>query len=200
MEPDVNADLAVLGRKRARLGEDHVAPIVDLCDEIVQQRELPSGAVPYPDPDQGGVGARALFVLSHPGASAPDTRFLSLGNQDDGANLQLSECERAGVPVAAIAHWNIVPFPISGKRPDAEELREGAPWLTRLIGLLPALRVVVLFGAPASKKGRAAIPRGRGLAVIEGPSPSPPEGAKRAARVEIAAAFDEVASVLRGGC
>ncbi|WP_328306856.1 hypothetical protein [Actinomycetospora sp. NBC_00405] len=197
MEPDENANLLLLDRKRARLGEPHVAPIVALCDEIAESRRLPAGAVPYPDPEHGGTGARALFVLSHPGAAAPETRFLSLGNQDSSARLALAECERVGLGMHEIAHWNAVPFPIAESTPSTTEKQQGAPWLPRLIKLLPELLVVVLLGNPAKASWPRAFPWGSDLAVVEGPSPGRPGINRRGAKEELAAAFDEVAKIVR---
>lgn len=197
MEPDENADLRVLERKRARLAEGHVAPIVALCDEIAESRGLRPGAVPYPDPDHGGTGARALFVLSHPGAAAPETRFLSLGNHDASARLALSECERAGLRLDEIAHWNAVPFPIAEPTPSTTEKRAGAPWLPRLIALMPDLVVAVLLGNPAKESWPRAFPWGSDLTVVEGPSPGRPGINRRGAKEELAAAFDETAALVR---
>lgn len=57
-----HADPAVVAAKYARIREPHVAPLSDLADKIAAAEGLPAGAVPYPDPDFGGILARALCL------------------------------------------------------------------------------------------------------------------------------------------
>ncbi|WP_433802958.1 uracil-DNA glycosylase family protein [Actinomycetospora sp. CA-084318] len=194
MESFENDKPWVLDRKRARLHEPHIAPLVSLADRVAAERGLNPGAVPYPDPDHGGTRARVLFVLSHPGAAAPDTRFLSLGNPDSSAWLCLQHCVRVGLPLDTITHWNAVPFPIAGKTPSGTEKRQGAPWLRRLVDLLPDLEVVCLLGAPARDAWPLAFPTTSPCRVVEGPSPGPPRINHRGVKEELAATFDEVAA------
>ena len=62
-----HGDSDFLQRKQARLEEPHVKPIQDLVRRI----RLASGdpAVPFVDPDGGGVAARVLLLLEAPGQS-----------------------------------------------------------------------------------------------------------------------------------
>lgn len=61
-----NVDALVVKAKHARLGEAHVAPLVELADAIAADRGRPCGAVPYPDPLSGGVRARVLLLMETP--------------------------------------------------------------------------------------------------------------------------------------
>ena len=61
-----NVDALVVKAKHARLGEAHVAPLVELADAIAADRGRPCGEVPYPDPLSGGVRARVLLLMETP--------------------------------------------------------------------------------------------------------------------------------------
>jgi hypothetical protein len=65
-----HADPTIVAAKHARVREPRVAPLSDLADKIAAAEGLPSGAVPYPDPDFGGIHAGALFLLDNPGLRA----------------------------------------------------------------------------------------------------------------------------------
>ncbi|EHR61561.1 uracil-DNA glycosylase [Saccharomonospora cyanea] len=158
--PRANASRVVVKAKHARLqaGEPHVAPLVELADRIAIARGLPAGRaeVPYPDPDGGGIHARALFLLSDPGpatdldhARGNGSGLLSIDNDDPTAQRLWLAYKDAGLERRRCLHWNAVPFPITGKQPSAAEKNEAALWTIELLTTLPHLRVVVLMGRVA---------------------------------------------------
>jgi hypothetical protein len=163
--------------KDPRLCEERVAPLVALATEIAAARGLPGGAVPYPDPDTGGTGARALVLLESPAASASAAERLRAGYAS------------AGLDPAQVLHWNAVPWSTQRRSPSAAELREARTWLPRLLALLGELRVAVLLGVPAQQYWGPGIAEAPGrvplVPVLAGPHPSQ------------AGADDRLATVLR---
>ncbi len=165
--PRANADRVVVEAKHARLraGEPHVAPLVELADRIAIARGLPSGQaeVPYPDPDGGGVHARALFLLSDPGpatdldhARGNGSGLLSIDNDDPTAQRLWGTYKDVGLERRQCLHWNAVPFPIAGRQPSTTEKNEATAWTIELLRMLPRLRIVVLMGRVAEDSWRRA--------------------------------------------
>ncbi|MGW4533575.1 uracil-DNA glycosylase [Nocardia sp. NPDC004340] len=131
-----------------------MAPINALADEIADRYDLPRGAVPYLDPDQGGIHARALILLDTPGPKAKmdsGSGLLSLDNDDPTAACLRKEYALRGVDWKDVVHWNVCPFPTSD--PDGqsttEERQIGAQWTRRLVALLPYVRTVLPLGGNA---------------------------------------------------
>lgn len=63
----------------------HVAALNDLADRIADTEGIPQGRVPYVDPAQRGIRARALVLLDNPSTQAEvgtGTGMLSLDNPD----------------------------------------------------------------------------------------------------------------------
>lgn len=92
-----------------RLDEPHVAPIVAFADQLAARRGLDAGAVPYPDPDGGGVHARVLFLLNDPGDGATDSRMLTVLNDDPTSRKQLGAIDHTGFDRSTALHWNGIP-------------------------------------------------------------------------------------------
>jgi uracil-DNA glycosylase len=128
----------------------HIAPVNALVDRL--RAEPGKAGVPYVAPVYGGVNARVLFVARDPGpktqADHGGSGFLSLDNDDPSAERFAKLLETAGVPVAETLRWNAYPWYIN-RRPEGQELDDGAEALRQLLGLLPRLRVVVLLGRSA---------------------------------------------------
>ena len=144
---DVTAD------KRRRIHDAHVAPLTRLVEEINEGRVH---RVPWFDPDGGGVGARVLFLHENPGRRATAERgsgFISADNADDTAANFFRMRDEAGLPRDQLVSWNVVPwYQPDGKRTanaSRQDVIGAVPWLARLIGLLPELRLVVTMGERA---------------------------------------------------
>lgn len=112
---------AVVAAKVARIDEPHVKPLNAVVREINDARG--AGSVPWFDPDGGGANARILFLLECPGPKATQRKGSGLISADNDD------------PTAA----------------NFFALREAAPWLTRVVDLLPDLRRVVLMGKRAQR-------------------------------------------------
>ena len=90
--PKWQRDPDFLAVKQGRLREEHVAPLQALVDEIRQDRD--TDAVPYVDPDSGGVGARVLFIVESPaGPGALRSGMLSPNDDDETAANMWRLCE-----------------------------------------------------------------------------------------------------------
>ncbi len=187
--------------KLGRIREPHVAPLNALADKIATARGVLAGAVPYVDPDLGGIHAHVLGIAANPGpmtdrAAQGGSGMLSLENNDESAAFCHREYARVGVSWSAIVHWNAVPFPTRTRTPTAAEKREGLPWLPRFLALfdLAAVRVVVLFGNLAQDMWkRATVKLPAGVHVVPSKHPSrlvqnrSPEN-----RAALYAAFDQI--------
>src|SRR5699024_4587455 len=148
MPARANASKRVVAAKRSKLSEPHIAPLVALADEIAAARGMQAGMLPYPDPELGGVYARALFLLSTPGpyAKAEHSGLLSLENDDPTAERQYNTYRAVGLDMGKCVHWNAVPWPTAERTPTGAEQRDAFPWLVRLMRLFTQLRVVVVLG------------------------------------------------------
>jgi uracil-DNA glycosylase len=149
--------------RRARLEmlrEPHIAPLTAFVDEIRRERAA-SGAdpsfrpeyVPYLDPMDGGIDARALFLQEAPGRRAVTSGFVSRNNPDETAKNNYVMQEDAGLRREDAVRWNIVPWYIGNddkiRAALGTDLQEGRPYLSRFLELLPRLEFVVLLGKNA---------------------------------------------------
>lgn len=145
-------DPAVRTRRLAMVEHPHVAPLSRFVRRICREQHC-TDCVPYFDPLDGGVRARALFLLEAPGRKAVVSGFISRNNDDETAKNMLGLLAGAGIARRDTVLWNVVPWYIGdGRRIRAARNADFAlarRHLTRLIELLPRLRVVVLVGLKA---------------------------------------------------
>lgn len=141
----------VVADKRRRTHDRHVAPLNRLVKEINTGRDAHS--VPWFDPDGSGTTARVLFLLENPGRRATAARgsgFISADNNDDTAANFFGLRDQACLPRDLLVAWNVVPWyqPDGDRTANAtrQDVTDALPWLLRVIGLLPGLRVVVTMG------------------------------------------------------
>jgi hypothetical protein len=135
-----------------RRSEDHVAPLVQFADALGAERGLPSGTVPYVDPDGGGVHSRVLFLLNDPGDGAQSgtggSGMLTMLNEDQTSRKQRAAVEASGLERSVAMHWNAVPWPVP-KGTAPKHVSAGGRSLVRLVELLPDLRGILALGATA---------------------------------------------------
>lgn len=148
--------------------DDHIAPINRLVDEI---REEPGrGWAPYVAPMYGGINARLLSVLRDPGPMTQvngGSGFLCMENDDATAEAICNFFDAAGIKADDIVPWNAYPWYIN-RKPTAVELNAGVAPLTRILDLLPKLRVVMLHGGAAHSAWKRLIRRHPNLVAIRG--------------------------------
>jgi uracil-DNA glycosylase len=157
------------------LGDSHIAPLTVFVEEL--RTEIgPDYDVPYFDPLDGGIEAKALFVLEAPGAKATQSGFISRDNPDETAKNMLAFLIEAELKRSDTILWNVVPWYIGDDtriRPaNSRDIRDGLPYLEKLTKLLPHLKVIALVGKKASRAS-AMIRSITQLPVIETYHPSP---------------------------
>jgi uracil-DNA glycosylase len=151
-----------------------MASLTKLVDEMRAQVQFD---IPLFDPLDGGVNAECLFLLEAPGPKAVCTGFVSRNNPDETAkNLMLLSIE-AGIDRERTILWNVVPWYIGNgsviRGATASDVREGLPYLFRLLELLTELQIVALVGRPAGRVRSKISQRYPNLEIVEMPHPSP---------------------------
>jgi hypothetical protein len=153
-----------------------VAPLSALADRIATAEGLPLGAVPYPDPDFGGIHARALFLLDNPGPRAKlgtgGSGLLSIDNDDPSAARTHAAYRQFGIDRGMCLHWNVCPFPTAIDQSSTAERTRAVPYTKELLGLLPHLELVILLGRAAEDGWRRTAVRHNDITVLTAPHPS----------------------------
>lgn len=173
-EPKSLGDPEARAKRLRQIREHHIAPLTAYVEQL-RQLVGPNANIPYFDPWDGGIEARALFLLEAPGAKAASSGFVSRNNPDETAKNLFTLLEQAGLERRETLIWNAVPWYIgSGTKIRAAtttDLHAGLRPLPLLLDLLPNLTTVVLLGRKAAK-AREHVSRSR-LRVFECPHPSP---------------------------
>jgi len=190
--------------KSQRIGqihEPHVERLTKFVHEIRRDRAL-RNEVPFFDPADGGINAECLFVLEAPGPNAVKSGFVSSNNPDESAKNWLLISRESGLSRKRTIAWNIVPWYLgSGKkiRPaKATDIKEGWPYLLKLLDLLPNLRIIVLVGRKAQKVTSRLQAIRSDLQILNCPHPSPSfMNRKPQNRGILLSALEEVATVLK---
>lgn len=133
--------------------DPHVESVNRLVDRL---RGGTRGWMPHVDPGYGGVNAEILFLFQDPGPGTDDrlgagSGFLSAENDDPSAEL-LSECmEAAGLEPGQVITWNAYPWALPKGRnaPTAADLEIGAHTFTKLLDLLPRIKLIIAAGRAA---------------------------------------------------
>jgi uracil-DNA glycosylase len=184
--------------RRAHLSAAHMAPI-EAFVERVRDAAPTSATVPSADPCDGGVLARALFLMEAPGPRAIASGFVSRNNPDETAANVFALQQEAGLERGQVLLWNIVPWYLGDGtriRPaTATDVTRGSGSLFDLLEILTQLEVAVLVGAPAQRiSSRLAA---TGLAILSSPHPSPvPMRTRPDTRGRILAVWRQAASML----
>ena len=138
-------------RRAAMLNHSHIAPLVKYLADIKarhSEKELPCF-----DPCDGGIGAKALFLLEAPGPKAVGSTFISRNNPDPTARNLCDLLSEANIARADSLIWNIVPWYVGDgtriRAVNSRDIKQALPHLKDLIGLLPDLKVIVLVGKKA---------------------------------------------------
>ena len=180
VDPDQPKSLADADERRRRMSllhEDHVAPLTAFVERLRAERGV-GREIPYFDPLDGGVDARALLLLEAPGPKAVQSGFVSRNNPDETAKNFLLACRDAGLDRRQTVVWNIVPWYIGDgkkiRRAGVRDLHEGLPFLlARLIPMLHRLQAVVLIGGKADRAYAWIRPPYPNLRIFHCPHPSP---------------------------
>ncbi len=138
----------------ARRYEDHVAPINQLVDELIQ--EVPNSTMPYVPPYHGGINAVILQLYRDPGPMTSLERsgsgFIGCENDDPTADLIASCLDDAGVDQALVMPWNAYPWYLPEQAGiGVSHIVRGIDPLRRLLALMPAVHTVVTHGRDADE-------------------------------------------------
>ena len=147
---------ALLVAQRARFTEPPVTSLNALAVEI----EHATGyVVPRFDPSSAGVDAEALLLLQSPGPASTSERgsgIISAFNDDATAEHFHQLLTRHGIGFDRILLWNVVPWWLPAtsttgtfRSPGSADLSAAAPWLERVLALLPKTRAIVTLGRKA---------------------------------------------------
>ncbi|MDQ3812617.1 MAG: N-acetyltransferase, partial [Armatimonadota bacterium] len=130
-------------QKKDMLGQGHMKPLIEYWERV--RLEQPDKKIPCFDPCDGGINARALFLLEAPGPKAVDTGFISRNNPDPTAKNLCDLLGEAGIARCDTLIWNIVPWYVgegdgSRIRPvNKQDIQQAVPYLKGLIDLLKRL-------------------------------------------------------------
>lgn len=131
------------------LPASHMCPLM----QLIKQWRSEGLEVPNPDPNDGGVNAKALFLLESPGPKAVGSQFISRDNPDPSArNLGVS-LALSGIARSDSLIWNVVPYCVStinsNKNASPAQIRSAIPYTQDFIDLLTNLRAIVFCGRRA---------------------------------------------------
>lgn len=137
--------------REARLGEPHVRPLMDLVRDLRSR----GFCTPNVDPDDGGVNARALFLLETPGPRAVGSGFVSRKNPDPSAENMGRALDDAGFARSDVLIWNVVPYCLSTPNKNLNatvaQIHNAIPDTQAFVDILPNLNVVVFCGRRSQK-------------------------------------------------
>lgn len=118
-------------------------PLVAYREDLIARTHK---VIPHFDPEDGGVKAELLLLLSHvdgdPGIGKNGSDFISMENEDDTATNFREVIRDLGLKRSSFVIWNVVPWQ-GGKA--VKDAAAGAMHLPRLVKLLPALRGVAVL-------------------------------------------------------
>ncbi len=193
---------ATRATRLSMLSEAHIAPLVAFVAEI--RREMGNEyQIPEFDPMDGGTQAECLFLMEAPGQKAIASGFKSRNNPDETAKNFFELNQAVGLKRSRTVSWNVVPWYVGNGtkiRPvNVKDLERSLPYISRLLKLLPRLRLVVLVGQKAARAELLIAQLNPSLKILKTPHPSPlfvnrsPEN-----RAIIQDSFWEVVAILDG--
>lgn len=171
-----------IAERRALLKSRHIAPLHDFARSLAREGR---GVVPDFDPLDGGVDAKILFLMEKPGPMTDETAlsgrigsgFISRDNNAPSAEATWRFSVEAGIDRKSSVIWNVIPWWNGTRKISRDEHIAGLDRLSKLMDLLPNLKVVVGVGNKA-KRAKGLIEK-RGLPFITSAHPSPINRAAR---------------------
>jgi hypothetical protein len=129
----------------------HVLPLMNFVRHLRAQ----GLSVPSVDPKDGGIFARALFLLESPGPKAVGTQFISQDNPDWSARNMKRTLGEAGFLRSDVVLWNVVPYCVStidrNRNATVAQIIEAIPYTQAFVDELKSVRVVVYCGRRAQR-------------------------------------------------
>lgn len=162
-------------RRRRMLHLPRMRPLTDYV-EMLRHSLGERYEIPYFDPCDGGIGAKALFLLEAPGPKAVRSGFISRNNPDRTANNMLTLLATAGLARGETLLWNIVPWyrrdTLGVPQITLVDIDQAVTYLRSLFELLPHLKVVALLGKNA-QRAASEIVKITSMPLVMAPHPSP---------------------------
>lgn len=150
-EPYALKEPAEKQRRIAMLDEPYIAKLSDYVNRM--KAEHPDKRIPYFDPCDGGVNAKALFLMEAPGPKAIESGFISRNNPDPTARNVRKFWEEVGIARSDSVFWNIVPWYVGTdtriREVGKSDIPQSSLYLKELLSLLPKLKVIALVGLKA---------------------------------------------------
>ena len=172
-EPCALQTLSEQQRRSAMLRQSHIEPLATYLAKI--KAEHPEKELPCFDPCDGGIHAKALFLLEAPGPKAVGSTFISRNNPDPTARNICDLLQEAGISRGDTLLWNIVPWYVGdGNHIHAvnnDDIRQSFPYVKELLSLLPNLEVIALLGKKA-QSAKSQIRPLTSVPIIDIPHPS----------------------------
>ena len=200
-QPYALASPAERARRADMAHAPHMKPLTEYLNQV-KQRQGDGYDLPAFDPLDGGIHARALFLLEAPGPKAVGSAFISRNNPDPTARNFCELLADSDILRRDTLIWNTVPWYVgdgAGRiRPvSRQDIAESLPYLDGLLALLRDLKLIVLVGNKSQSAASDIRARTR-LPFVTMPHPSArvfnvwPEK-----RVEAQKALNTVAAFLR---
>ncbi|HAK07734.1 MAG TPA: hypothetical protein DCO65_10805 [Spartobacteria bacterium] len=174
--PKLLEDAAAREARRHLLHSPRMAPLT----EFVASLRIEVGheaSIPDFDPWDGGTAAELFYLFEAPGAKAVLSGFISRNNPGETAKNFFELNRDASIPRERTITWNVVPWYIGTstriRAASRDDIKAGIPSLTRLLGLLPRLRAVVLIGRKAEHAASTIAQLRPELRIFRSPHPSP---------------------------
>ncbi|MGI4788209.1 MAG: uracil-DNA glycosylase [Janthinobacterium lividum] len=170
--------LSVLEPRRSLIGLPHVKPLTSYAEKLLEEG-YGEVQVPYFDPLDGGINARALFLMEKPGpmtatgsaGKKAGSGFISRNNDDPTAENICHFMRQAEIPREQTVLWNIIPAWNGTLKITSTEHQQGINHVHELLALLPQLRVIVMVGSRDAKA--KSLLEGAGLPLLFSAHPSP---------------------------
>jgi uracil-DNA glycosylase len=165
--------------RTARHASIHQPHVVDLNGFVATLRSRKGAGyqIPFFDPFDGGVNARALLLMEAPGRMAIESGFVSRDNPDDTAKNTLELSLAAGLDRRDCILWNVCPWFVGTATSVAPvqpaDIREAEGELRWLLNRLPQLQCVALIGRKAQRAITTVTAERPGLPIVIMPHPSP---------------------------
>lgn len=155
--------------------------MVNTLERFVEkiQAEYPAAYVPRFDPNDGGIGARVLFLFEKPGPMTDQRKkgsgIISRDNDDQTARAISDFMNKADINRKDTILWNIIPLWNQVRLIRAEEMKIGITLLEDLLeSVLQNVKVIVLVGRQAQRATNAINKRFPGrYTILTSAHPSP---------------------------
>ncbi len=202
-EPKSLRNEATRASRLAAIYQTHVAALNGFV-ETLRARKGDGYQIPFFDPFDSGVTARALLLMEAPGTRAVESGFVSRDNPDETAKNIFEMSLNAGLDRRDCVLWNVCPWFLGTSTTiapvQAVDIREAEGELRWLLNRLPDLQCVALIGRKAQRAIATVTAERPGLPIVNMPHPSPRFVNRRPEnRAEVLEGFRAIARAIAAG-